>query len=119
MKAKIAKKTIFSALKRYAEKALTGKPLELLTISDGESTDAETGTIVPYIRLEVEVPRNSGEFSRCRFSVKVPNGKKLIENDALNTTDYLVVFKCIEISYIDDHENVYFRAEDYTLKKEG
>lgn len=119
MEEKIIKRTIHSALIRYAERTLNGKFLELLAISSGESTDPETGTVTPFVRLEVEVPRGNGDFSRCRFSVKVPNRKKLVSNTSLETDNFLVSFKCLEISYIDDRKNVYFRAEDYTIKKEG
>lgn len=112
-------KIIHDALTRYAERRLDEKLLELLTIEQCEVTNKENGEVSKFIKLEVEVPRGYDEFSRCRFAVKVPDGKLLVTNESLENTDFLVAFKGLTISYMDGSKNVYFRADDYTIKKEA
>lgn len=115
----IKAKTIYAALIRYAQRTLNGKFLSLLFASEGESRDKETGEVTHFARYEVEVPRGFAEFSRCRFAVKIVDGHKLVPPESLEKTDYLIAFKDLDISYIGNSKNVYFRASDCNIKKEG
>lgn len=115
---KVTKRTIYDTLVRYAKQSLNGRFLELLSVSEGEAVDKDTGEHTDFIRYEVEVPRGSGEFARCRFSVKIPNGKRMISCESLENADFLISFKDLEITYIDNRKNVYFRASDCNIKKE-
>ncbi len=110
--------SIYESMKHYVEHTLSGKWLDLLSISEGESTNKETGDAKKFIRLEVEVPKGLGNFSRCRFKVKVPEAKLLVSSESLAKSDFQVAFKGLTISYIDDRKTVYFRADEYQVKKE-
>ena len=41
----MGKRTIFDQMKKNVEKELEGKQLELLSLSEGETTDKETGYV--------------------------------------------------------------------------
>lgn len=112
-------KRLYQVMKKQTEKALEGMQLELLSLSEGETTDKESRKTQKFIRCEAEVPRGSGAFARCRFSVKIPNGKLKITEEELETNGFIVLFQGLEISFIDSKGTVYFRAESYAIKKES
>lgn len=114
----MGKRTIFDQMKKNVEKELEGKQLELLSLSEGETTDKETGNVQKFIRCEAEVPKGAGAFARCRFSVKVPNAKMKLQEEELESNDFIVIFQGLEVSYIDAKGTVYFRAESYVVKGE-
>lgn len=111
-------RTIFNAMKEKVENALNNIKLDLLSLDEGESTNKETGEVSHFLRMEAEVPKGYDELSRCRFNVKILNGKRKISDEELDENDYSVIFEGLQISYIDNKGNVYFRADDYTVKKE-
>ena len=114
MEVKKIRKSIYSVMIRSAEKALNEIPLELLSIEECQTVNKESGEVSKFIRADGEVPRGSGEYSKIQISVKIPDGKLLIKED-----DYIVIFHGLKISYIDSNKNVYFKADSYSIKKEG
>lgn len=113
------KKSVYEIMKKQTEKALEGMQLELLSLSEGETTDKENGQIQRFVRCEAEVPKGANPFARCRFSVKIPDEKLKLSEEELENDDFLVVFQGLSVSYIDSKGTVYFRAESYVVKKEG
>lgn len=113
------KKSMLEAMKKAVLRDLAKNPLLLLLVTLIEGKNKETGDITIYLRFDVEVPRGCGDISRCRFSVKVLGNKIPISEEALEQADYVVTFQNLDISYIDDSGNVYFKADDYSIKKEG
>lgn len=113
------KKNLYDIMKRQIEETLEGKQLELLSLSEGETQDKENGQIQKFIRCEAEVPKGANPFARCRFSVKIPNGKLKLSEKELENDDFFVVFQGLSVSYIDSKGMVYFRAESYAVKREG
>lgn len=112
-------RNILEAWKRSTENMLEGTPLDLIAQSAKESTNDETGEVSKYVRLDVEVPRGYDELSRCRFSVKIPNGKLQITDKELEEAYYTVTFQGLSVSYVDTTKGVvYFRAVSYAVKKE-
>ena len=109
------RKTIYEAMKTHVETTLNGLTAELISIGEDTSTDKETGEITSFIKAEAEVPRGHDAFSRCRFTVKIIDGKLKVTETQLLETDYFVKFKGLEISYIDTKVNFYFRASDYEV----
>lgn len=110
--------TVLEAMKRNALKVLENAELDLVGVSEGQKKDEETGNVTPFKRYEVEVQKGYEEFSRCRFTVKVENGKTIISEKDLEEAYYQISFKDLEISYISDKGIVYFRASDASVKKE-
>lgn len=111
------KKNIYEAMKTIVEMTLEGVPNNLILIMADKSTDKGTGEISEFIRIEAEVPRGYDSLSKCRFNVKIPGGKLKLSEEQLEECDFEVTFKMLKISYIDVKGNVYFRADDYTVKK--
>lgn len=48
------KKSVYEIMKKQTEKALEGMQLELLSLSEGETTDKENGQIQRFVRCEAE-----------------------------------------------------------------
>lgn len=110
-------KTMYDAMKKGVEKTLEGVPLELVSISEGESTNEQTGEISRFIRVEVEVPKGFDDLSKCRFQVKVPDGKLKVTEMQLDEDEYTAKFSGLAISYIDNRGTVYFKSDDYNVAK--
>ena len=85
---------------------------ELIGFENKESKDEETGEIVKYTKIELEVPRNSGTYSRCRFLVKiVPQIECPFTEEELGE-GVPVMLKGLTISYINGR-NIYFKADSF------
>lgn len=112
------KKSIFEAMKCFVVGTLNDVPLDLLSVSDCESSNKETGEITRYTRFEVEVPRGFDALSRCRFAVKVPENIVNISDADLEAAEYSIRFFGLVVSYVDAKGTVYFRADNCILKKE-
>ena len=119
MEVKKIRKSIYSVMIRSAEKALNEIPLELLSIEECQTVNKESGEVSKFIRADGEVPRGAGEYTKIQISVKIPDGKLLIKEDDMEKADYIVIFHGLKISYIDSNKNVYFKADSYSIKKEG
>lgn len=111
-------KTILDVMKRQVEQVFVQELFELLSISTGVSKDADERD-VPFVRLEVEVPRDLKPFGRCRFSVKVPNGVQKVTQEKIDESEeiFLVSFENLTVSYIDNKGTVYWKADAYDIEK--
>lgn len=103
------KKTIFEAMKQNVVETLSATDLELLNMEDVEKEN-EDGNKEFFTRLELEVPKGNGIYSRCRFSCKMPYSSKHFTAEELEE-GVLVTLKGLSISYIDAKGNVYFKCE--------
>jgi hypothetical protein len=106
-------------MKADVETILSDTTNDLISISSESSTDKETNQVSNFIRIEAEVPRGFGAFSRCRFTVKVPNASLKVTEEQLDNSDYRVKFSNLVVSYIDTRGTVYFRADDYEVAVDG
>ncbi len=110
---------IFEIMKKQVVQELNSLQLDVLGVEAGENVRKETGEILEFVRVDVEVAKGSGLFSRCQFSVKVPDTQKVkVTQKELEAADYQAFFNGLEISYIDTKGNVYFRATSYDVEKE-
>lgn len=114
-------KKLYDILIAYVEHKLESIRYEIIGSekrrTDKRTTDPLDGTerIVPEdsVRLEVEIPRGNGMFSRVRIKVKL-----LIEEFPISDTDleeeiFTCIFRNLKITYIastSDH-SVYFKAD--------
>lgn len=112
-------KNLIDVMKKVTEQFFDGVQFELLSIQAGSSREKDTEREIPFVRLEVEVPRDLKPYGRCRFNVKVPNGKVIVTQEQLEEDDdiYVVYFENLVISYIDSNNNVYFKADSYDVMK--
>lgn len=110
--------TLFDAMKKDVVKTIENAELDLIDVSDGQKKDEETGEIIPFWRYEVEIQKGYEEFSRCRFTVKIENGKTIITKRELMENYYTISFEGLEVSYVSEKGIVYFRASGAKVKKE-
>ena len=110
---------LFEIIKKETAKTINSQKLELIGIEVGKTVDKETGNVSNFTKVDCEVAKGSGAFSRCQISVKIPDCSdcKVSEND-LAENEYQVFFQNLEISYIDSFGNIYFRATRYDIEKE-
>lgn len=113
------KKTFYTAMKKIVAETLEGVELELLDVEEKQAVDRETGEISRFVSVAFMVPRGFDCFSRCQGTAKIPNGKIKLKSEDVDSEEMVVIFKGLEISYVDNIGNVYFRASDYDVKKEG
>lgn len=110
-------KTLYDAMKKTVERTLEGVPLEIVSISNGESVNEETGEVSKFVRVEVEVPKGFDDLSKCRFQVKIPDGKLKVTETQLEEEEFTAKFSGLVITYIDNRGTVYFKADDYLVAK--
>lgn len=110
---------IYEIMKRNTAQAINACALEVLGVEAGEITNRETGEVSEFVRVDVEVAKGSGLFSRCQFCVKIPDTQKVkVTQEELEQADYQVFFVDLEISFIDTKGNIYFRASEYEVERE-
>lgn len=110
--------TLMDAMRKNVVGVIEGAELDLIDVSEGQKKDEETGETIPFWRYEVEVQKGYGEFSRCRFTVKIENGETIITKRELAENYYSISFEGLEVSYVSDKGAVYFRASGAKVKKE-
>lgn len=110
-------KKILEAMKQMTVQSIKGKTAKLIRVEERSPKDSASGQELQSVIVEAEVPKGCGAFSRQRFDVKILNGKRHVSDADLEQYEFGVTFKNLEISYIDERGNVYFRAEDYNVKK--
>ncbi|MDL2302319.1 hypothetical protein LJC58_08185 [Lachnospiraceae bacterium OttesenSCG-928-D06] len=110
-------KTILEAMKTNAVQTLGGM---MSTIYDIEEVVAkkEDGSFERSIRVSAEVVKEKANrmWSGLRYTVKIPNGVLKLTEEELEESDYFVSFENLSISFIDSRNNVYFKAEDYSVE---
>lgn len=112
-------RSILQIMKQQVEQAFVMEQFELLAVSTGVSKEAETEKEIPFLRFEVEVPKDIKPFGRTRFSVKVVSNEPLsITQEQIDEGEiYLIAFTNLVISYIDTKGIVYFRADTYEIER--
>lgn len=113
------RKNFYTGMCKQVCKKLEGQKLNVISVSEETKQNEDTKEMEFFTRLEVDIPRGFDELSRCRISVKILEPKAEIGDEEVDKEDYIVMFTGLEISYIDDRRNVYFKAKDYVIKKES
>lgn len=94
-------------------KSLTLQCLELKTITPIERNSVKAE---PYVQAGVEVCRAQGEFSRCRFDVKLPLHDLPFAEDFFDVEEYLIEFQEFQTTFINGSaKKIFFRALGYTI----
>lgn len=111
------RRNIFEILKVTVATEINRLPLEMLGCEVVETVNRETGEVQRSVRVDVEVAKGQGKFSRCQFSVKIPDSTKVkVTAEDLEKADYQAFFTNLVISYIDSKGTVYFRADAYDVE---
>ncbi len=110
---------IYDVMKKQTAALINELSLEVLAVEACETVNKENGEIIEFVRVDVEVAKGQGAFSRCQFSVKIPDTKKVkVKQEELLEAEYQVFFCDLEISFVDTKGNVYFRATSYDVERE-
>lgn len=102
-------KKIYDAMVAELECALDGNTFDLLSIEQGVKKN-DDGTQEPFTRVEVEIPKGNGVFSRCRFSCKLPPTQLTISEDELEN-GVSVLLSGIKVTYISAQKQIYTKAD--------
>ena len=86
-------------------------------------TNKETGKAMEELqaKLELEIPRGSGRLAKTRITVKTPQSgtTRLLLNKDFEEDIVKVRLIGLEISFIDQKRNTYFRCERIEIVKEA
>ncbi len=106
-------KKLYDAIIRELETTLSEIEMELLNVEAGEKKNKD-GSIETFTRLEVEIPKGNGNFSRCRFSCKIPLVQLPISEEELEN-GVSVKLNEVKITYISDKHDVYAKADSIQI----
>ena len=100
---------LYDKLIEDLEATLSSISLDLLSVEQGVKKN-DDGSQTPYTRIELEVPRGNGPFSRCRFFCKLPpTNFSFTESDLDNGISVMLVnFK---VTFISAQHEIYSRAD--------
>jgi len=113
----MAKKNLSNIMIQNTVDNLNKSQKELISVFEDSFVNKESGEVTKSVRIEAEIAKGNGEFSRCRFAVKIPNGDIKVTEAQLEDADYAVTFENLAVSYIDSQRNVFFRADDYYVEE--
>ncbi len=106
-------KKIYDAMVSELEERLENNTVDLLAIEQGVKTNKD-GNQEPFTRIEVEIPKGNGAFSRCRFSCKLPPIQlNVSELDLEEGTS--VILSGVKVTYISAQKEIYTKADSIRL----
>ena len=114
-------KKFYEVMKKAVVNAIGDIEMELLEIEAIQQTDKQTGEIKNSVRCTCEIPKNNGTFSRSRITVKIPDTDRLkVTQQQLEDGEYWTVkFDGLQITFISQYGDVYFKAEDYSINQKN
>ena len=102
-------KKLYDAVVSDLETFISNCVLDLLSIEHG-AKKLNSGSDEPFTRLELEIPRGNGIYSRCRFSCKLPptifnlSAEQLDDGVRVSLTNF-------HVTYIGGTHEIYSKAE--------
>lgn len=103
-------KRLFDIMSENLAEFLHKTPVDLLSVEQGVKKN-ENGSQEPFTRVEVEIPKGNGAFSRCRFSCKLPPTQFNVSEDEIES-GVSVLLTGIKITYVSAQKEVYTKADD-------
>ena len=88
---------------------LAGLEVDLLNIEQGEKKN-DNGSVETFTRVELEIPKGNGNFSRCRFSCKLPLMQLPVSEEELEN-GVLVELDEVKVTYISNQHDIYTKAK--------
>ena len=102
-------KKLYDALMSELEERLENNAVDLLSIEQGVKKNKD-GIQEPFTRIEVEIPRGNGTFSRCRFSCKLPPIQLNVSEVGLEEGTS-VILSGVKVTYVSAQKEIYMRAD--------
>lgn len=100
---------LYDAIMSEVESTLAGIELELLSIEEGIKKK-DDGKHELFTRVEVEIPKGNGVFSRCRFKCKLPLVQMNISEEELEE-GISVTLTGLEVTYVSAQKEIYTKAD--------
>lgn len=109
-------KTVYDVTINNLTKKLDNMTLQCLGLNVVTPPERNGVKPEPYVQAEVEVCRAQGEYSRCRFDVKLPLHSLPFDENYFDEDEYLIEFQDFITSFINGSlKGIFFRAQGYTI----
>lgn len=102
-------KKMYDVMVSELEAMLNSVCVDLLSVEQASKKN-DDGTLVPFTRLEVEIPRGNGAYSRCRFFCKLPPTNLSFTQDDLDN-GISVTLSGLKVTFISAQHEIYTRAD--------
>lgn len=106
-------KKLYDILVSELETTLNSIDLDLLSIDQGSKKN-DNGDDEPFTRLELEVPKGNGSYSRCRFFCKLPP-THLVFSESDFDSGISVNLIGLRVTFISAQHEIYTRADDIRI----
>ena len=105
----MAGKKLYDAMVAELEGLLDGNTFDLLSFEQGVKKN-EDGSQTPFTKVEVEIPKGNGAFSRCRFSCKLPPIQLQVSEEEIDD-GVSVTLVGVHVTFISSQKEIYTKAE--------
>ena len=102
-------KRLYDALISELEATLNTISVDLLSVEQGAKKN-DDGSQEPFTRVEVEIPKGNGIYSRCRFFCKLPPTNLSFTQDELDN-GISVTLSGVKVTFISAQHEIYTRAD--------
>lgn len=106
-------KRLYDAMVAELENSLEGNAVDLLSIEQGVKKN-EDGSQEPFTRVELEIPKGNGMFSRCRFSCKLPPIQLKVSEEELEN-GISVILSGVKVTFISSQKEIYTKADSVQI----
>ncbi len=106
-------KKLYDAMVVELECMLDGNKFDLLSVEQGAKKN-EDGSQEPFTRVELEIPKGSGTFSRCRFSCKLPPIQLKVSEEELEN-GVVVILSGLKVTFISSQKEIYTKADSIQI----
>ena len=105
----MAGKKLYDAMVAELEGLLDGNTFDLLSFEQGVKKN-EDGSQTPFTKVEVEIPKGNGAFSRCRFSCKLPPIQLQVSEEEIDD-GVSATLVGVQVTFISSQKEIYTKAE--------
>ena len=106
-------KKLYDAMVADVESRLDGNTFDLLSFEQGVKKN-EDGSQTPFTKVEVEIPKGNGAFSRCRFSCKLPPIQLQVSEEEIDD-GVSVILSGVKVTFISSQKEIYTKAESIQI----
>lgn len=105
----MAAKKLYDAMVAELNSLLDRNTYDLLSLEQGVKKN-EDGSQTPFTKVEVEIPKGNGAFSRCRFSCKLPPTQLQVSEEEIDD-GVSVTLVGVQVTFISSQKEIYTKAE--------
>lgn len=106
-------KRLYDAMVAELEAVLDENPVELISY-ETVVKKSEDGVENPCLKVEVEISKGNGVFSRCRFSCKLPPIQLNISEEEIDD-GVSVVLSGVKVTFISSQKEIYTKADSIRI----